>query len=264
MDSDYLLDKQREVARQRLGVLERISDPGTIDYLERIGVAEGWHCLELGAGGGSIAAWLCRRVGSAGRVVATDVETHFLRELALDNLQVLEHDAAADPLDVADFDLVHARNVLIHIPQREEVLRKLARAVKPGGWLLLEEPDVITDSPDPSAPDDLARLYRKVMAAIYAYLEEMGLEPHLGARLLGQLRALGFESLGAQGRVHMFQGSSAGTKSPHMMAFPDVREAVVAAGGVSDAEFDEFLALPGNPDFAWREALTMAAWGRRP
>jgi hypothetical protein len=136
--------------------------------------------------------------------------------------------------------------------------------VKPGGWLLLEEPDVITDAPDPTAPEELALLYRKVMTAIYAYLDEMGLESQLGARLLGELRALGFESLGAQGRVHMFQGSDAGTRSPHMMAFPDLREAVVAGGGVSDAEYGEFLALPRDPRFAWREALTMAAWGRRP
>jgi len=263
-DSDYLLDKDREEARRRLELLEQLSDPATIEHLERLGVAAGQRCLEIGAGGGSIAAWLCRKVGPGGRVVATDLQPERMRRRQFDNLDLLQHDIATDPLDESAFDLVHARNVLIHVSRRDEALRKMARAVKPGGWILLEEPDVVTDRPDPAASESRARLYGKVTAAIYAFLAEMGLEPDMGARLLGLLRSHGFESRGAQGRVHMFQGSPEGTLSPHRMAFPELAERVVATGRVSAAEFEEFLSLNREPEFAWREALTMSAWGRRP
>jgi SAM-dependent methyltransferase len=207
---------------------------------------------------------LCRRVGPSGHVVATDLQPDRLRERSIDNLEVLEHDVVADPLDPAAFDLVHARNVLIHVERREQALAKLVRAVKPGGWILLEEPDVVTDCPDPAAPERMARMYRKATEAVYAFLTEMGLEPNLGSRLMGLLRSHGFDSLGAQGRVHMFQGSPEGTPSPHLMAFSDLEEGIVAAGRIGAPEFKAFLGLNREPRFAWREALTMSAWGRRP
>lgn len=74
----YLFDNNWMQARLRLSTLETIEDPATIDHLEKIGIAEGWNCLEVGAGGGSITEWLCRRVGPTGNVVATDVNTRYL------------------------------------------------------------------------------------------------------------------------------------------------------------------------------------------
>src|SRR5207249_8542478 len=52
-----------------------------------------------------------------------------------------QHDAVADPLPEGEFDLVHARAVLCHLSAREAVLAKLVAALRPGGWLLLEEAD---------------------------------------------------------------------------------------------------------------------------
>jgi hypothetical protein len=62
----YAFDNSWELARQRLDAIEAWFDPGTIRHLTERGVAPGWHCLEVGAGGGSIAAWLGDRVGPAG------------------------------------------------------------------------------------------------------------------------------------------------------------------------------------------------------
>jgi ubiquinone/menaquinone biosynthesis C-methylase UbiE len=95
-------------------------------------VAEGWHCLEVGAGGGSIATWLCDRVGAAGHVVATDIDPRFLDAVGSPNLEVRRHDIASDPLPEAAFDLVHTRLVLVHLPEREAALRRIVRALKPG------------------------------------------------------------------------------------------------------------------------------------
>jgi len=256
-------DKEREEARRQLKVKEGIQDPATISILHRIGVRAGWSCLEVAAGGGSIAAWLCGAVGPAGQVVATDIDTSFLRDLALPNLVVLHHDVVTDDLPTAAFDLVHARDVLVHIPEREVVLEKMAGAVRPGGWILLEEPDASGVRADPTAPETSRQLYAKVMAAIYSHLRERGLDPTCGARLLASLQSLGFDSLDCEARSRSYRGGAAASTSPHVMAFPKVMGAVVSAGAVSEKDSREFLALFDDPGFSWREDLTVSTWGRR-
>ncbi|HET9109188.1 MAG TPA: hypothetical protein VFN78_00040, partial [Ktedonobacterales bacterium] len=71
--ADYLLDNAWQEQDRRLARLEAWFDPGTIQHLEALGVGPGWRCLEVGAGAGSIAAWLCNRVGPEGSVLATDI-----------------------------------------------------------------------------------------------------------------------------------------------------------------------------------------------
>jgi SAM-dependent methyltransferase len=257
------MDWDHHDVRQRLELKQRIQDPATISCLERIGVGPGWRCLEVGAGAGSIAAWLSRRVGPGGMVVAIDLDARFVRELALENLVVREQDAVTSDLGKDDFDLVHARDVLTHIPERDAVLEKMAAAVRPGGWILIEEQDVSTDAADPAAPEAARQLYSDVMGAIYELLRDRGLDPTYGARVLGRLRGLGFESLAAEGRCQTYSGGSE-CGSPHVPAFDRLREPLIADNRVTAAGFVAFLSLIGDPSFSWREGLTVSTWGRRP
>jgi SAM-dependent methyltransferase len=261
--ADYLLDQQEEQARRRFQRKAEIQDPATKSYLDRIGVAQGWRCLEVGGGGGSIAAWLCERVGARGGVVATDIEPRFLRLLDLANLEVLEHNVVTDDLPGA-FDLVHAREVLCHLPEREEVLAKLARAVRPGGWILIEDVDISTDQPDPESPGPERALYEKVTSAIFAFLGQRGLDLRFGARLPRLLERAGFEQICSEGRIHLFRGGADHWRSAHMMAFAQLQEPVVATGAVTNREYSSFLELADRPGFGWREALMLASWGHRP
>jgi hypothetical protein len=49
----YIASSEKdEVELNRLRLLERIFDPTTTRHLEMLGVAEGWNCLEVGAGAG--------------------------------------------------------------------------------------------------------------------------------------------------------------------------------------------------------------------
>src|SRR5215472_1971256 len=81
---------------RRLLLIEATLDPFTIAHLERIGVAEGWRCLELGAGAGSIAAWLAGRAGAA-HVIATDIRPEHAGVAAEAGVRVLRHDVTRDP-----------------------------------------------------------------------------------------------------------------------------------------------------------------------
>jgi len=111
---------------ERLAALERQLDPVTKAALGHLGVAAGWRCWEAGAGGGSIAAWLAGRVGSAGSVLATDIDISGLSGLRRANLTVVRHDLERGEAPAGGFDLVHARLVLEHLRDPAPVVGKLA------------------------------------------------------------------------------------------------------------------------------------------
>jgi ubiquinone/menaquinone biosynthesis C-methylase UbiE len=102
----YLLDNAAPQAPDRFGALAAIFDPGTTRHLDGVGIKEGWRCLEIGAGGGSIARWMADRVGVTGQVVATDIDPRHLATDGRTNIEVRTHDVATQPLPDATFDLV--------------------------------------------------------------------------------------------------------------------------------------------------------------
>jgi len=78
------------------------------------------------------------------------IDPRFLETLRHPNIEVLRHNIVADPLPEASFDLVHTRLVLLHIPQREQALERMIAALKPDGWLVVEEYDSASMPPDPA------------------------------------------------------------------------------------------------------------------
>lgn len=131
-----------QLERARLSLLESNCDPATVERLARVGVAPGWRCLEVAAGGGSVACWLARRVGPSGTVTATDVDTRFLTARDLpQNVEVRRHDIDADPLEADAYDLVHSRALVEHLPDPRHALERMAAALRPGGWLVIEAAD---------------------------------------------------------------------------------------------------------------------------
>jgi ubiquinone/menaquinone biosynthesis C-methylase UbiE len=115
-DSGYLFDNEALEAGDRFGALASLFDPVTFRHLEDLGVTDGWRCLEVGAGGGSVASWLATRVGESGHVVATDLDVRWLEErVRAPNIEVRQHSVVDDPLDDRSFDLVHERLVLLHV-----------------------------------------------------------------------------------------------------------------------------------------------------
>jgi SAM-dependent methyltransferase len=261
-DKGYVFDNAAErQARERFAALPRIYDPGTIRHLQALGVAAGWRCLEVGAGGGSIALWLAERVGPHGLVLATDLDTRFLEPLAGPTLEVQRHDVTADPLPEAAFDLAHARLVLAHLPQREAALARMVAALRPGGWLLLEEFDTLSLPPDPALnPAERApRLY----AAMLRLMTERGVDLRLGRLLPGRLRALGLADVDAEGRVFLLRAGSA--FADLMKAnLEQLRAALTSSEGLSAEEFDRELGYLDDSDLLNPTPILWAVWGRRP
>lgn len=260
---EYTLDNTWHQARRRLALLEAWLDPGTIRHLETLGVGEGWHCLEVGGGGGSIVEWLCRRVGANGHVFATDISTRFLDALDLPNLEVRRHDIVQDDLPEGAFDLVHARLVLTHLAERDKALRRMVKALKPGGWLLVEEMDCLTWIPDPTGDPAAVALFRKGVRAIEQIMSAAGVDLHYGRRLFGEVRTHELNELTAEGRVLMVHGGSPNAQELRLTAEQLLSRNSTSAGLLSDKERSDYLALLELPDFVWMGQMIMAVWGRR-
>jgi SAM-dependent methyltransferase len=138
----YILDDAATLEYQRLDLMSKILDPWTRGYLAGLGVGQGWRCLELGGGNGSITEWLCAAVGPSGSVTAADINTVLLDLVPAQNLTVRQLDVRTGELPENAYDLVTCRALLHQIAEyAPAVLTRMAAAVKPGGWLLVQEPD---------------------------------------------------------------------------------------------------------------------------
>src|ERR1700744_6562924 len=181
--------------------LEATFDPSTIGYLTGIGVTAGWACWEIGAGGGSIARWLAERVWPTGTVLATDIDPRFIPPSQLSHLEVAHHDITTDAIPLARYDLIHARLVLSHLPKRRDVLGRLVQALRPGGWLVIE--DFCHAFQRGSEPTDPAEVkFRKVFLALGNFMERATGNQRDFATSLPQLLAdLGLADVGGEGRL---------------------------------------------------------------
>jgi SAM-dependent methyltransferase len=263
--SQYISENAWVRARERLAGLETRLDPGTIRYLEALGVGAGWHCLEVGGGGGSIAEWLCNRVEITGHVLATDIDTRFLEALDYRNLEVRRHNILTDELDQEAFDLVHVRTVLFHLAwqERQTALHRMVLALKPGGWLLAEEADGISCVPDPAGEAAAVALFTKWRDAVAAMLESSGGDFYYGRRLYGDLIAHGLVEVGSEGRVSMAQGGTPRAQF-YRLGTEQQRHKLNGSGTLSEQEVEDCLQLLDNADFAFLDTTTMAVWGRKP
>jgi SAM-dependent methyltransferase len=258
----YLFSHEDNAERERLAAIEAGLDPFTIECLEKIGVAAGWRCLEVGSGGGSIAAWLCRRVGPNGKVVATDLQTKFLEAVDAPNLEARKHDITKDELEPDAFDLVSARKVLEHLPDPSAALWRMAAALRPGGWLLVEDTDLASFMRVSfTHRERFERYYGKFLEALSA----AGFQPKLGLHLGDELRAVGLRDVSLKGILLEGTGGSdhSGNKV-YRMTIERMRERMVKAGLLTNEEIDQFLADFQSPALHAITAIHCAAWGRKP
>jgi len=254
----YALANSWDHARQRLHLLEQYHDPLTRRRLEELGVRPSWRCLEVGAGAGSIATWLCRKVGSAGRVIATDIDTRFLEEIRAPNFEAHHHDIRTDPLPVAKFDLVYARWLLHHLPHPERVVERMMKALRPGGWLLLEEVDFFPLGASSS------QVYIDFMTALTKTVVASSGGNSLWARSLPELiTKQGLTSLYADAEVAILRGGSPIAEFFQFTA-AQMREQVIASGALSAKRFDAGVALLKDPDFWAFAGAGIGVWGKAP
>ena len=136
---DYAFPHSADDESRRLELFQERLDPLTIRRIERLGSAR----AEVSRGrrrAGSITRWLADRVGPTGGDRHRP-PTRFPQLIDASNVEVIRHDVRTDTFPEQSFDLVHTRAVLMHLPDDLEIIRRMVSWLRPGGWLLLEEPD---------------------------------------------------------------------------------------------------------------------------
>ncbi|NDZ80335.1 methyltransferase domain-containing protein [Streptomyces sp. SID10853] len=275
-DHGYLLDNRQSEAGVRFDALAELFDPVTFRHVDGLGITDGMRCWEIGAGGPSVPRGLAARVGPAGSVLATDIDTSWT-EAALGTggmsgtgsgasaggtIEVLRHDVAADPPPPGGFDLVHARLVLVHVTDRAEALRRMVRALRPGGWLLVEDADPGLQPllcPDESGPEQ--RLANRLRTGFRELMAARGADLAYGRTLPRLLREAGLDDVRADA---YFPITSPACTTLEAATVRQIRARLVAAGLATDQEIDQHLANVATGRLDLATSPMISAWGRRP
>jgi SAM-dependent methyltransferase len=171
---------------QRLRAQARVWEEPTLRALDRLELRPGARCLDAGCGPGETMRLLAEAVGPTGEVIGLDIDGE-LGQLAVADLHrsghrqcsFTAHDVAADrPIPHARFDVVYARLLIFHLPQRVAALRRLWDAVAPGGHLLVQDYDLRTIAalPPLDSVDEANRVYTATFGAL-------GADIHAGSRM---------------------------------------------------------------------------------
>ena len=141
--SKYVLGHDLKGERTRLTLMSQLLDPMHRRHIDALGVVRpGARTLEVGCGNGSISAWLAERVRPGGKAVAVDLDLSLV-DVRASNLELRQGDIVAGPVEPGTFDLVTARAVLHHVQNAEAAMANMVASLRPGGALLLIEPDFL-------------------------------------------------------------------------------------------------------------------------
>ena len=202
MAADYLMGGQQSEL-ERLQLQSRVWEPAGRALLARLSSQTGLRALDVGCGAMGWLRALSDSVGASGTVVGTDINRDllaaaqtFVATAALPNVELMEDDLFASALPGGSFDLVHARFQLAPIGRAAEQLASYRRLVRPGGWLVLEDPDAASWHFNPPAPA-AERLISLILDAFRAaggdfnagrslpdYLVSLGIEATMDAHVL--------------------------------------------------------------------------------
>lgn len=247
-------------------MIARAMWPTTERLLLTAGLAPGMRCLDAGCGAGDVSMGLARLVGASGSVAAFDVDDI--------KIQLARQDADGEQLgnvefrtssvdqfeDVAEYDLVYARFLLTHLRDPAGALRRLMRAAKAGGAVVVEDIDhsgVFSHPPSP-ALERFVGLYNRVVRA-------RGADPEIGPRLPALFREVGLSELHLSHTQPVFMDGEA--KRVHQITLENIASALLASSLATDAELealaralDEFVE---RPDTIVSFPRIFQVWARR-
>jgi SAM-dependent methyltransferase len=233
--SDGVLSHHHPTELTRLQALECAADAASWKALASVQLRAGDHVLDAGAGAGALARRLAATHPHV-QVTATDLDTRFLDNHGCANLTITRHDLSRDDFPPRCFRLIHTRAVLVHIPDRDQTLHRMATWLAPGGTLLVEEPHLHVD--------DLRNhlLRRTLDAASQVISSQHGFDPVWATRLPELMRTAGLEQIVD---IPVIWTPDEQEKWMRVLALSvdQLKYTLTQAGLLSDSEITEFLSL---------------------
>lgn len=205
--TDYMFDNATEEAARQLHHLGQILDPTTRTVLTDAGLGPHWRVADIGAGGGTLTTWLLDQVGPSGHVTAVDVDPRHIVPAA--NLTILQGDIRTMSLPEESQHAIVARLLLMHLPEREQVLAQFVQALRPGGVLVIADWDcnwrnMIRRSPGPRA----TTLLNRFQDALLGYGESKGADMGWAGRVLDTMIGLGLTEVTSHIDSRSWQGGT--------------------------------------------------------
>jgi ubiquinone/menaquinone biosynthesis C-methylase UbiE len=200
-------------------------------------LSEGSEAVDVGCGTGEDARALAGLVGAAGRVVGIDKSAAMIAEArkrnadAATRMEFHEGDAASLPLPDASVDAAHTERVLVHAPDPGAVVAEMARVVRPGGRVVVTEPDMETFLVN---ADD-----RKLTRRIFNYICDNFPSGCVGRRLPGLFRDAGLADLSVVPEVQFVTDPAVGRE---LFGLERSVAGAKAAGAIDEGEAAAFLA----------------------
>jgi len=244
----YGFDPSWSDEQRRLALIEHCYDPISTARLSQLGVAAGWHCLDVGAGGGSISRWLRDQVGPRGKVVALDLDTRFVVDEA--GIEARRGDVLSDEIEQGAFDLVHCRLLLHHLRGRQlEAVKRMATALRPGGVLFASECYLGAMRASPT------HAYAELWRGLYAAMPNADYE--WAVALPATLRSAGLTAVQSAGHVDLVRGGTPEAEFWRLTAD------AVRARMPADIDVDAGLAVLADPKALEPGFVWYTAWGTR-
>ena len=242
--------------------------PQAAELLARVGLIPGQSAIDLGCGPSGILDLLSAAVAPGGRVVGLDADPahtamarQYACDLGLPGVEVVTADARQTGLAAGSFDFVHARTLLVTIPEPGDVLAEMVRLARPGGWVASQEPDVENAFCYPPLPawDRLREIFR-------ASFGRSGADLFIGRRLTELYRQAGLEEIGVVAHAPIYPvGHSRRAILPDLVR--SLRPMILELGlsderelGQLDRAVREHLADPRTLSVAH---LLVVTWGRK-
>ena len=236
---------------------------------DRIAFGDGARAIDLGCGPQGVLDLLSERVGLTGSVIGIEksdqsvaVARRFVADRKLNNVEVVQGDAAATGLPGDSFDLVHARLVLVNVPYVESVVREMVRLARPGGVVASHEADYLSHICDPPL-----RAWERLFKIFEEYSRFNGIDLFIGRRTHRLLRELGLVDIQVNPIVHVYPHGH-NRRTIFWDFLQNVRERILQQGLITESEFSELMGeLKGHldrPDTLVVSHLFFQVWGRKP
>lgn len=125
--------------------VELAANKAELDALLRI--RAGSHVLDVGCGTGADVRAIALRVGPGGKVVGLDSSEQLIAKAQPPTgpdaapVEFLHGEAGALPFADNTFDAARAERVIEHVPDPAAAVAEMLRVVKPGGQVLITDPD---------------------------------------------------------------------------------------------------------------------------
>lgn len=229
----------------RLQAIERVFDPASRRRIQATGIAANWRCLEVGAGAGSIARWMAEIVGDDGKVVAVDLNTRFIAKSNPANIEVIESDIRYLALESQSFDLIHTRYVLIHVPEFQVALAKMLDLLKPGGWIVIEEPD-FSAARAIAGNEAACQSMNRVNEAIAQMFASRGMDYAFGIRLPAIFQQMNLQELSVENDTPLAPGGS-GIATVMKMSAERLADKYIATNKATREDIERYCQIAEDP-----------------